>query len=339
MSDKVFYSRAPVRANPAGGGSDCPPHCNEVGGAVINFAFTHYASCDLIVHRDHTKVTIISEDFETEVRASALSQLEIDGTLDLLKGIARRMNPAWGFTLRVRSDVPPGSGLGSSGAVGVATVAVFDAATGTQRTNFATGMLANAVERDDLKMPGGSQDCLGAALGGMNFITYKKGGDVSAEKISITDSFINTLETRGVLVYTGEAHVSNNIHNDIKTSYYAPESTTLAAMEGLHQTAITMKAHMEEGNIEAVARGMSDNWKYHKQLHESCHCDRLQQFYDVAAPYISGGCTLGAGGGGTLLFIARPDQKPQLCQALEAIGGQMMPLEFTHKGVEAGARI
>jgi len=338
MHDNIFYSRAPVRANPAGGGSDCPPHCIEVGGAVVNFSVAHYASCKLTVHEDRRNITIVSEDFETEISVPNLSALEIDGTLDLLKGVAKRLKPTWGFTLRVRSDVPPGTGLGSSAAVGVATVAVFDIAMGVNRPDFETAMLANDIERKDLKMPGGSQDCLGAALGGMNYITYHKGGTVSAENISISDAFINAFQSRGVLVYTGEAHVSNNIHDDIKTSYYEPKSDTLAAMEGLHRTAIAMKSHMEMGDIEAVACDMSCNWVFHKQLHESCNSERLDQFYEIATPYISGGCTMGAGGGGTLLFITKRDQKSNLCQAFEAIGGKILPLKLTSKGVEASCK-
>ena len=38
-----FFARAPVRVDPAGGGTDAPPFCVEHGGAVVNFAVNFHA--------------------------------------------------------------------------------------------------------------------------------------------------------------------------------------------------------------------------------------------------------------------------------------------------------
>ena len=42
-------AKAPVRIDLAGGWSDAPPFCEQVGGDVVNIAINHYAHADLQV--------------------------------------------------------------------------------------------------------------------------------------------------------------------------------------------------------------------------------------------------------------------------------------------------
>jgi galactokinase/mevalonate kinase-like predicted kinase len=38
----IAIARAPMRVDPAGGGTDCPPFSVEHGGALVNFGITRY---------------------------------------------------------------------------------------------------------------------------------------------------------------------------------------------------------------------------------------------------------------------------------------------------------
>ena len=40
-------TRAPVRIDLAGGWSDAPPFCEQVGGDVVNIAINHYAHAEV----------------------------------------------------------------------------------------------------------------------------------------------------------------------------------------------------------------------------------------------------------------------------------------------------
>ena len=42
-------AKAPVRIDLAGGWSDAPPFCEQVGGDVVNIAINHYAHANLDV--------------------------------------------------------------------------------------------------------------------------------------------------------------------------------------------------------------------------------------------------------------------------------------------------
>jgi len=329
----VVIGRAPVRVDPAGGGTDCPPFSIEYGGAVLNFGITHYVYARMEISRRSPAVVISSEDFGVKVRADSVDALRIDGRLDLLKGIAKRMNPPWGFHLTVRSEVQPGSGLGASGAVTVACVGAFDEAMGVKRTKAEPAELANSIEREDLGMAGGSQDSYAAAFGGINLITYHKNGGTSNRQVEVPPSTFFDLERRCVLVYTGQVHLSGSIHTDIKKSYSLPDSPTVDAMKNLARIADESCEALEKGDIDAFGELLNENWKYHKRLHKSCDSEILQAFYAAASQHITGGKTCGAGGGGCVLFLAKDGHQRDLNETCGKLGGLTLHFGIDRHGL------
>lgn len=327
-----FVARAPVRVDLAGGGTDAPPFCVEHGGLVLNVGIARYVYARVETHPGSPAISLVSEDFDTQVAAPSLERLELDGRLDLLAGVARRMAPSWGFRLSVCSDVMPGTGLGSSGAVCVACVRAFDAATGVSRSVADTAELANAVERNDLGMAGGSQDSYGAAFGGVNAIRYHRGGGTENTSLDLAPATLHELQRRCLLVYTGEVHLSGSIHTDIRRSYALPNSPTVDAMKNLAKIAEQGAQALTEGDVERFGELLSANWHHHKRLHQSCTSARLEEFYAAAAPHVVGGKTCGAGGGGWVLFLARDGHRHALERACRELGGTTIPLVLDTEG-------
>ena len=108
---------APMRLDFAGGWTDVPPFADREGGLVVN------AAVDLRVEAEFAPggegILLQADDLGEIVRVRGARDLVLNGTLDLHKA-ALRMFPAGPGTLRTRSAAPPGSGLGSSGALDVA---------------------------------------------------------------------------------------------------------------------------------------------------------------------------------------------------------------------------
>ena len=88
--------------------------------------------------------------------------LESDGKLGLLKA-ALRTSGLGPCALRTRSDAPPGSGLGSSGALDVAVVGAIDASRGITRTPLE---LAEAAFRLGVDRSRASRWAAGSVRGG-----------------------------------------------------------------------------------------------------------------------------------------------------------------------------
>ncbi len=328
-----YVARAPVRVDVAGGGSDVPFFCAEHDGAVLSICVARYVHAQLLFH-DAPEVVVRSLDLNDEIRAARADRLPASGRLALPCGIARRMAPGErGFAFTVHSDVPEGSGLGASGALGVAGVGVFDAALSAGRSRTEIAALGNQIERVDLGLSGGSQDSYGPAFGGVNFIAYPAGRGAAVEPIRLPDSLLWELERRCVLVHTGQGHVSGSIHDDIIADYRRPGSATQRAMLSLAQVARDSREALLGGDLEMWGRLLSENWKQHQRLHPSCTSPRLAAFYSAAAPHVVGGKTCGAGGGGCIFLLARDGHRPALEQTLDSLGGLRLPFIIDRPGL------
>src|SRR6266576_3001181 len=112
-------------------------------------------------------------------------------------------------TITTRCDAPPGSGLGSSGAMDVALVAALALARAEQLTAREIAEQAWYLETVEAKIPGGKQDQFAAALGGFQRLTFRD-PDVGVEPITLDPAFATALARRTVLCYTGRSRVAGN---------------------------------------------------------------------------------------------------------------------------------
>ena len=119
------------------------------------------------------------------------------------------MFPPGPGTLRTRSEVPPGSGLGSSGALDVALVAVLAGARGEALEPRGAGRAGWQLEAVEAGIPGGRQDQYAAALGGFHRFAFRD-DDVGVEPLALDPAFLAELERRIVICYTGRSRVSGD---------------------------------------------------------------------------------------------------------------------------------
>jgi D-glycero-alpha-D-manno-heptose-7-phosphate kinase len=172
----IFRSRAPLRLGLAGGGTDVSPYSDLYGGAVLNATISMYAYAT-IEPRDDGKIVFNSIDRSKRLEFESKEFLEIDGNLDLLKGVYNRIvkdfaKKPLSFELTTYVDAPPGSGLGSSSTLVVAIIGAFAEWLNLPLGEYDIAHLAYEIERKDLGMAGGKQDQYAATFGGFNFIRY-----------------------------------------------------------------------------------------------------------------------------------------------------------------------
>ena len=116
---------------------------------------------------------LTAEDLGAGLEVANESKLAPRGPLSLLQA-GLRMLPVGPCALVTRSDAPPGSGLGSSGALGVALVGALTSARAETRDMRAVAELACRLERLEAGIPGGRQDQFSAAIGGSAFGIRKR---------------------------------------------------------------------------------------------------------------------------------------------------------------------
>ena len=326
-------ARAPVRIDPAGGGTDAPPYSVEYGGCVVNLAVARYAYAQLQRLEPGAGAHFYSTDLKQGAWAPSVAALKPDGRLDFVKGFATRLLKGHDdFLLVTQSDVPVRTGLGGSGAMGVALTAAMLRATDQPADQIQIAALANEIERHDLGFAGGAQDSYGAAIGGAKRIECHKGGGVTCRQLSLRPDVVRRLERDVLLIYTGGIHLSETIHQDIKRSYALPNSPTIAAMDRLKAAACTMADALEGGDVGAFASALNESRRGHYALHASCDSDVLRAYFAKLEPFILGGKTCGAGGGGFVAVLTRPGYKNACGDAAESLGGTVWPFKMDAEG-------
>ncbi len=329
-------ARAPVRIDPAGGGTDAPPYSVEYGGCVVNLSVARYSYAQLQWLEPGAGAHVYSLDLNLGASAPTLDDLKRGGKLGFVKGFVKRLlSGRDDFLLFTQSDIPVRTGLGGSGAMGVAITTACLKATGREMSQAELAELANEIEREDLGFAGGNQDSFGGAIGGAKKIVLHKGGGTSCTRLALAPGVAERLERDILLIYTGGIHLSGTIHEDIKRSYAMPNSPTVAAMDRLKAAAERMADALEGGDVDGFVTALNDSRQNHYALHSSCDNDVLRHFFATLDPFILGGKTCGAGGGGFIAVVTKPGFKNACAEAATALGGQVWPFIMDHRGAIA----
>jgi D-glycero-alpha-D-manno-heptose-7-phosphate kinase len=327
----IVRARAPLRVDLAGGWTDVAPYAASRGGAVLNVAVTLYVH--VIVETGGEGVQLHALDLGAHVTARRAEDLRADGELALLKAAARRYAPDGGFSLTARSDAPPGSGLGGSGALGVALVAALTAARGEQRLAAEVAADAFELERVDAGVMGGKQDQYAAALGGVQYLAFRDPA-VTSTRLRLPPAAFRELEQSLVLGYSGASRFSHETHRRVWEAFAAGDGAVARALDGIRDCAVAMRETLVKGDLGETARLMNENWRYQQALAGGMQTDAMATLERAArAAGADGIKACGAGAGGCLAVLARPGREVDVAAAMRALGATILRATFDSAGV------
>src|SRR5262249_5200103 len=119
-------------------------------------------------------VQVTSSDYRTLFRTHRGQSASWEGDLALPRALLHQFGIDSGVSLFLASEVPPGTGLGSSSSVSVALAKAFASLCGLPLSKSQLAELASYVEIEKLGMPIGRQDHYAAAFGGLNAIYFER---------------------------------------------------------------------------------------------------------------------------------------------------------------------
>ena len=169
---------------------------------MLSATIDRYAYGSLTPRTDRM-VTIEWVDFKTTAEMTLDQEILYDGRLDLIKAAIRRFgrHGTEGYDLVLRSNAPPGSGLGSSSTMMVTLIGPAAQTTALTARQYEIADLACAIEREDLAIRGGCQDHYAATFGGFNFIEFAD--RVMVNPLRVRDETVIELELSLLLCFTG----------------------------------------------------------------------------------------------------------------------------------------
>ena len=112
----MIITRTPVRISFAGGGTDMPAFYEREGGAVLSAAINKYFYT-VITARGDTILQLISSDLRVVEQVDAVDPAAYSGDLRIPMAVVRRNKVRRGMNIFMASEIPPGTGLGSSASV------------------------------------------------------------------------------------------------------------------------------------------------------------------------------------------------------------------------------
>lgn len=327
-----------MRIGLAGGGTDVSPYSDLYGGAILNATVTMFAYAT-IEPRNDGKIVLHAVDRGEEVELDGAEQLEIDGKLDLLKGVYNRVvkdytHKPLSFKLTTYVDAPPGSGLGSSSTLVVAVLGAFTEWLSIPLGEYDLAHLAYEIERIDLAMAGGRQDQYAATFGGFNFMEFYGDEKVIVNPLRIKSDYVHELEACTILYYTNTSRVSSEIIETQTQNVKDKNQKSVDAMHKLKEQAVMMKEAILMGELDRMGEILDFGWQYKKQMAQGITNPDIDKIYDAAmAAGASGGKVSGAGGGGFIMFYCPGTAKHTVMQTLVGLGGRTRRFNFTEAGL------
>lgn len=334
----VLRARAPLRVSFAGGGTDVAPFPEREGGAVLSATISSYAYSTLRPRTDG-RITVQSLDYGYSIGFGVDDPVVYDGRLDLPKAAIARIREipgavaSDGFDLFLHTMAPPGSGLGSSSAVVVSVISLVAEHCGVPLDPHAVAELAYDVERQDLQIPGGSQDQYAAAFGGFNYIEFKA-DMVVVNPLRVRDSTVHELEHNMLLAYTGRTRVSDHIIDDQRARYQSGNSDTLAGLRAQKGLAEAMKVALLRGEVDTLGRLLGDAWAEKRRMSDRITTPLIDEaVLRACAAGALGGKVTGAGGGGHMIFICEFERRHLVAEELIKLGMTVSEFTFSRDGV------
>lgn len=337
----MIRARAPLRLGIAGGGSDVSPYCDLYGGHVLNATIDMYAYCTLEELQENQTI-FIAADYEKMYASESRPVLEFDGTLDLHKAVYNRVvkqfNQSQPLALKMTtySDVPAGSGLGSSSTMVVAMVTAYTEWLKLPLGEYEIAHLAYEIERLDLGLSGGRQDTYAATFGGFNFIEFYANERVIVNPLRIKNWIINELESSLVLYYTEVSRESATVIDEQIKNVKVNDCEALEATHQVKQDATLMKEATLKGSIKDIAKILRRSWEAKKKMARGITNESIEHAYETAmqAGAYSGKVS-GAGGGGFIMFMVSPEQKMNVVRALNHLEGKVANFHFVQHGTQS----
>lgn len=313
--------RRPLRIDLAGGWSDTPPICNEMGGRVLNMAVTLEGA----------------KPVEARVRRIAAREVRVESA-DLGRSCVLASERDWlgpkdphdwcalvksalavtgvrlaggGLDIRISADVPKGSGLGTSSILGAALVeALLKARAGGADVPWQrVSDLTLALERE-MGTGGGWQDQMGALVPGVKLVSSRPGPEqaISVRRLPARAeaAFAAFLEERALLYFTGRKRMARNILRGV-LDFYAQNPCGIAheTVDRLKDDAAAAFKALAAGDWDAFCAALNGYWLAKKALDPGSTNALVETIVARIAPWTAAVSLCGAGGGGFLFAVAR----------------------------------
>jgi len=324
-----------VRISFAGGGTDLPSYYERFGGAVLSSAINKYFYT-VLEKRGDGKIQIISADLRTVETWQDIARMHIRGNeLEIPLAVLKESACDVSVNLFLASEIPPGTGLGSSASVCVNLTKMLATYNHIALSKYELAERAFHIARNILGRPVGKQDEYASAFGGLNHISFHPDGTASVERLGLEPELVRELQSSLMLFFTGASHHSWTILEEQERSTRESAGGAVDYLHQIRKLVEPMKTALLSGELRDFGSLLHEGWEIKKRLSAKITNASINEMYEAALRNGAlGGKITGAGGGGFLLLFCPPQYHQKIRDALGSMGAREMGFDFDLQGAQ-----
>jgi D-glycero-alpha-D-manno-heptose-7-phosphate kinase len=331
----MLIVRSPVRISFGGGGTDLPAYFERYGGAVLSAAINKYFYT-IVGKRTDGRIQVVSSDLRVVESWSDISRISIresGSALEIPLAVLKELGCEVAVDLFLASEIPPGTGLGSSASVCVNVLQAMAAYLNVPLSKHELAEKAFHIASDVLGKPVGKQDEYAAAFGGLNFITFGADGSTTVEPLHLEVDLFAALQQRLLLFFTGATHDSWAILQEQEAASRRSQGPAVDSLHRIRDLAESMRRALLAGDLTEFGQLLHEGWQHKKRISPRISNPSIDRLYGLARKHgAAGGKITGAGGGGFMLLYCDEEYQPAVRQAFAAEGIQVMRFGFDFGG-------
>lgn len=308
-----IVTRTPLRVSFAGGGTDLPEFYNLEDGVVLSAAVDKYVYVTVKRHSELFNEPIRLNYSRTE-QVSTIGEIENNIARECLRFLD--IEPP--IFISTVADVPNSTGMGGSSAFAVGLLHALHAFRGERVTAGQLAEEACYIEMEVLKKPIGKQDQYAAAFGGLNLLRFGRGGRVTVEPQPVVNGSFDYLFSNIMAFWTGHQRAAASVLDEQKSN----TSRNLDVLRQMRNEAYELRALCAAPHVdlEQFGKALHRTWTMKRRLASKITNTEIDGYYARAIKAgAEGGKLCGAGGGGFLIFVVKPERRQLVRQSLSRL--------------------
>ena len=298
----MIISKTPLRISLAGGGTDLPSYSNIKGGFVISAAINKHIY--ISVNKNWQPYYQLKY-FKSENKKK-LKNINHPAIREVLRLLYSKSY----CEISCISDVPAGTGLGSSGSF---LVGLINSVAKFQNLNYSKKKLAELsshIEMNILKQPSGIQDQYISSYGGIKILKTNKKGNTNVQDLNLDNNFLKYMEENILLFFSGYSRKSSKILEEqtIKTNHN--DKAMIANLDFVKSIADESIKALKRKSLEDYGLLMKEHWDYKLKRSKNISNFSINRIINIGLKNGAIGAKLvGAGGGGFLMFVCKDKKR------------------------------
>jgi D-glycero-alpha-D-manno-heptose-7-phosphate kinase len=337
--------KVPTRIDLAGGTIDLwPLHTLMEQASTVNCGITVYQSSSVDLIADSDVIRITSNDLNQTIETT-YAEISTGNDLPLLRSLVKEFwsTDLGGIHLTTSCESPAGAGLGGSSCLSIAVgsslihaKAKIEGTTATINERELVETVQN-VEAKIIHAPTGCQDYWGGVRGRVNILDFPNSG-LEIETFH-DDTVKDILDAHLIVAFSGKSRDSAMNNWQIFKNVFDGQQQPLEILTEIGKLANEVGIALKNQNVLKALELSSQEWEIRKKLWSGIETEETKRL-DLAAKaqgaMFSRVC--GAGGGGVMVFFAKPEHREAVSRAIEENGGTVMDAKISSHGINVSEK-